>query len=646
MSGAQELEAGGPSARIRDRIDLRIAKLAAVALAFVAVTIVTYLIARPHMFSGFANYDDEGYMLTALHSFLRHGSLYDKVFTQYGPFYYEFWGTIFSVFGIPVTHDGGRSVTLVVWVLCSLTFGLATARMTGSWLIGLATQVVVFSSLVTLVNEPMHPGGIIVLLLTCIVAISCAVRAKPSPIAMGALGGAVAALIMVKINVGGFALIALALVCAVTYAPLINRRWIRPALETVFVVLPFFLMTTKLDEAWGRQYAVHVAASALCVVLVLRARENRRRDPIELRWLIGGLVAVAAFSCVAVLGSGTSVHGLIDGVIRQPLRQADAFTIAFIMDKKAFLFDAVGLCGALGFWYVGRNRKGEGAWTGNAIAVASILIGLELALTPWGKTIPFDATMVGYPLSLLPFVWVALIPAPGDPRDATSFARLLLPPLAVFQGLHAFPVAGSQLLWSSFLMVPVGAICVANGIAGLQSGVSEQRERRALAMAGLAAALILLGFIANQGLRLPLRDEGNRYDALVSLNLPGAEKVHLEPSEVELYGNITRLINESCDSFVMLPGMDSFYVWTQQEPPTGLTATGWSTLFDGAHQRQAIAEIESDKNLCLLENGGLAVAWTGGRTPEGPLVDYMRREFHPYASVGDYNLLKKGGAGG
>ena len=31
-------------------------------------------------------------MLIALKEFIRHGDLYNQVFSQYGPFYYELWG--------------------------------------------------------------------------------------------------------------------------------------------------------------------------------------------------------------------------------------------------------------------------------------------------------------------------------------------------------------------------------------------------------------------------------------------------------------------------------------------------------------------------------------------------------------------------
>jgi hypothetical protein len=616
------------------------ARLVVAGLAFLAVTALTYLVGHPRMFFAFPPYDDEGYMLTVLHSFLQHGNLYDDVFAQYGPFYYETWGALFSGFGIAVNHDGGRSVTLAVWILSSLVLGLATARLTGSYLLGLGTQMLVFAALGSLVDEPMHPGGLICLLLAAIVAISCGVRAKASPGAMALLGGAVGALLMVKANVGAFALAAVVLACAVSYAPL-ARRWIRLPIEAGFVLVPFVLITGKLGDEWARHYAVHVAIAALCVVIALRVRENRRRPGEELRRLLGGLLAVLAASCLAILAAGTSPGGLVEGLVGQPLRQADAFSLPFVLAGEVNVFDAVALAAALAYLFLFRRRRPSSGWT-VAISLLSIFVGIELALSPVGETLGFDLTgLSGYPLSLLAFAWVSLIPVRGEARADTAFARLLLPPLAVLQALHAYPVAGSQVLWAAFLLVPVGALCVANGVRGLVASVSAERMRLGLSAVLAVAAVGLLGFVANVTLREPLNEARAAYDARVPLGLPGAEDVRLDPLEVNLYRRLTHLIDLNCRAFVMLPGMDSFYIWTRQDPPSGFNATGWPTLFDDAHQRRVIAEIDPVRGLCLLENMPLAEGWSAGTIPDTPLVRFMRREFEPFLRIGDYRLLKR-----
>jgi hypothetical protein len=614
-------------------------------IGFAAVTLATYLIAHPRIFSGFASYDDEGYMLTALKSFVNHGSLYDDVFSQYGPFYYEFWGGIFDLFGISVTHDGGRAVTLVAWVLSSLVVGLATWRLVGSLLLGLATQILVFGALTALVNEPMHPGGLICLLLAAILAIACFVRERVSVEAMAMLGGAVAALALVKINLGVFAFAAVALVAVTGYPALSRSRWARPLVEIGFVAVPLLLMISKAGESWARHYALHVAVAALAVVIVLRAREDGRRPTAELWWFLSGLVAVGLAVVIAIVASGTSPGGLIQGVIEQPLSLSDAFSLPLELSSRTYWFDLIALAGAGTYWYVARGRVGPPSpvW----VAVGSLLaiaVGAEMMLSVVGRTVLFDLVgYSGFPIEMLAFAWVALIPAPGAGSRETSFARTLLPPLAVLQALHAFPVAGSQLSWSAFLLIPVGALCVANGVRGLAASLESQRERQGLAALAALAALVLAVVVVNLQLREPIHEARAYHDGTVPLALHGATSLHVGQPEAETYRDVSAAIERNCEAFLTLPGLGSFYIWTDQEPPTGLNATAWTELFDEDQQRQVIAETENIPGLCLLRNIPASEGWSGGPVTPGPLVSYLERGFEPIGSWGDYTLLKRSG---
>jgi hypothetical protein len=623
-------------------------RLLAGIVAFAALTVLAVLVAYPRIYSGFASYDDEGYMLIALQSFIEGGSLYDDVFTQYGPFYYEAWGGVFSLFGIGVDLDSGRMATLVAWILTCLGLGLATWRMTGSILLGLLVQMLVLAALGAVApNEPMHPGGIICLQLAAIVVIACAVRQRLSPLAMGLLGGAVASLVLVKINVGALAVAAVVLACAAAYPAIGGRRWLRLAIEVAFVATPFVLTSAKLGEPWAREYAAHVSVSALAMVIALRARQAGPRAAEELWWLGGGFLAVAAAVLLAVLGAGTSLGGLFDGLIEQPLRQADAFFIPLVQSgERILLLDALALAAAIAYWYARRGSTVEssGAWRAG-LAVFSILVGVELALSSIGRALPFDTSgLPAYQLSLLAFAWVGLVPAPGA-SPAGAFARLLLPPLAVMQALHAYPVAGSQLLWASVLLIPVGALCVASGVRNLSAVLGEGQERRAALALGAVAAVALTLFVADTTVRKPLRDYRATYDSLVPLGLPGAERVRVGAPEAELYQEVTAAIDANCRAFVMLPGMDSFYFWTDQRPPTGYNATGWPTLYDDAAQRHVIEDTRSLRGLCLLENQALAGGWSAGREDGGPLIRYLGQGFEPIAAVGDYRLLRREGTG-
>lgn len=624
-------------------------RIAVVTALFAATAVATWIVAYPKMFAGFASYDDEGYLLISLKSFLAHGSLYDDVFSQYGPFYYEAWGGLFSLFGISVTHDAGRFATLAAWVYSSLALGVSTYRITRSAWLGIAVQMGAFAGLGAMTQEPMHPGGLIAALLASIVLISTGLGARSAPRVAALLGAAVAALILVKINVGAFALISLALVCATLYAPIAGRAWLRLGVGAVFVAVPVLLMAGKLDQEWAQHYAAHVAIAALALVAVLAARRDEPwRPSLELRWLVAGLAGAALAIGLVIVIAGTSVGGLYDGVIGQPLRQPDAFSIPLQLPGGILAIDAAALVAALAYAGVERYRPAlaGAAWWQALISAACLLVGLELILATIGWAVPFDeaaSRYAGFPLSMLAFAWVALVRPHGVRFErAAEFGALFLPALAVLQGLHAYPVAGSQVGWASFLLVPVGAICVASGARGL---LRTPLPARPLVALGALGGAILLLFLANQTLRRPYDDAKVLLDGWAPLGLEGAGRLRLFPEEAQTYREVVGAVNRDCSQFEMLPGMNSFYLWSGQEPPTGFNATGWMTLFSADLQRKVVRRLEPIRGLCLLRNRTIEAQWTGGASPEGPLVAFLGSGFKPLASFGDYELLKRTGEG-
>jgi hypothetical protein len=240
---------------------------------------------------------------------------------------------------------------------------------------------------------------------------------------------------------------------------------------------------------------------------------------------------------------------------------------------------------------------------------------------------------------------LALIKPPGKPDRAIEFARLLVSPLAVLQSLHAFPVAGSQVLWSAFLLIPVAALCVANGVRGIALSLGGQRERRAFFAIGAIAATVAMVGLVDIELKRGHDQARAAHDGSVSIGLPGAEDLRVSPDEATKYQAIVAAIEANCESFVTLPGMNSFYLWTKQDSPTGYNATGWPTLFDAAHQQRVVEQIRSTDGLCLLENIPMARFWGAGEIPPGPLVRDLSRGFVPVADFGDYRLLKRNGSG-
>src|SRR6266850_517700 len=254
-------------------------------VAFGLATAATLPVGYLAMFSSFAPWDDEGYVLLTLRSYAHGGRLYDEIYSQYGPLFYEIVSGVFHALDLPYTHDAGRLVTLGVWLATSLLCGVASFWMTRRVLLGLGVQLLVFQRLTSLCNEPLHPGGLLCLLLGVMIA-AVSFEEAPGAGAMALVGSVVAAMLLVKINVGVFALVSLTLVVAWAVPD-------RPGLLAAKVLVTLGALAAPTLLMWGRiaapmvqRYAAQVSLAALAVVITFAlARERPRLEPRQLAGL-------------------------------------------------------------------------------------------------------------------------------------------------------------------------------------------------------------------------------------------------------------------------------------------------------------------------------------------------------------------------
>jgi len=161
---------------------------------------------------------------------------------------------------------------------------------------------------------------------------------------------------------------------------------------------------------------------------------------------------------------------------------------------------------------------------------------------------------------------------------------------------------------------------------------------------GAVAATVALVVLVSIHLKQEFNQVRTAYGGSVPLGLPGANDVRVSPKDATNYHAVVAAIDKNCGSFVMLPGMSSFYFWTQQEPPRGYNPTDWTIVFDGARQQRVIEATRSIDRLCLLENVPLTNLFgDGAKIWRGPLVRYLNDGFVPIAKFGDYELLKREG---
>lgn len=606
---------------------------AASVAAFLAASAAAAYFGYLWMFTGFSLYDDEGFILIALRAFIHGQAMYDKVVVQYGPAYFEYFG-LFGALGVPFDHDSGRFVTLAMWLAIALLSGVAVFVFTRHLALGLATHLITFGTAITLTVEPMHPGALVSLLVIGIAAVALISAGRWSgPWPFAVMGALTAAAILTKVNVGGFAAISIAFACVLTFPFLSSNRLVRWIATAGFVAVPFLLMRSDLDQAWTRRLAFHVAFGALAFVLATSTSQpdpNRRRS--GLGWLLaGGALLALVVLAVGVL-RGSSLTDLANGVILYPLQQRAALELPFSVPTIPMLWDAVGLGGAY-LWarYRARTARPRIAVEGGSRVLAGLLIWLTLLV---GLRVPALSPLTSFtdPL-VLPVALAWVVAAPRGSADGgfakLDFARALVPALAILQTLQVFPVAGSQTAWAALPLVLVGAICIADGL--VQLGLSQVRMR-------VATWSVLLVILVSW-LPPAWRDSQAGYQSSVPLGLPGASLVRVRPDQAALLRQITKTIRDSCDTYISVPGLDSFYIFGQLQPPTPLPSRYMWLSDDVPHQQALVEAARRINRLCVVENDILIAAWTEGRTVTGPLDAYVQAGFVPIYSDNHYSVL-------
>jgi hypothetical protein len=588
----------------------------------VGIGVVT-LLAAPLVFHAFyttfQEYDDEGYLLISLRDYARGGVLYDEVYSQYGPAYFQFVSPLFRMTHLSFTHTHGRALAMGLVVATGIVCAVAIWRLSRHRLVALAGEVLVIQTLLVSRNEPLHPGAVLALLLAALVLAASFLEGSWGRQAAWVVGVLLAAALLIKINVGLFAAVGVAgaLVTA-------GAHRLRAAALTAVAALPVALMVPRVGEPSVRAYIVVALAAVLGVIVV--AAGISPRPGLLTGWLAriavpGGLAlaAVAAWEW----GRGTALRGLLEGILIGPLRHPGAFFFAPDLGTDAFIAAVVGFAGALAFRWA-RRRGWTERFPGSAVTGAVQLLGggvLWLAIT---DRLPMN------PLALTPpFFWLALA---GPRPESDSLGLRMLAMVAALQTLHAYPIAGTQVAWATFLAIPVGAVALTDGWRRLRDalvlggGVDAVRARM---MGGaLAVALIALTTI---GAFATHRQLATAYAQGVPFGLPGAEGIRVPAEQAALYQFLVGTLKARCRTFVTQPGLNSFYFFTGMEPPTRANTTVWMLLHSDTQQERIVARLaDAPAPVCALRRQRRVYTTPLARYIEERFVTLYERDFFEF----------------
>jgi hypothetical protein len=232
--------------------------------------------------------------------------------------------------------------------------------------------------------------------------------------------------------------------------------------------------------------------------------------------------------------------------------------------------------------------------------------------------------------------WLFVLPLKGDERTQPGRAWLAL--LLVPQALHAFPVAGSQVGWGTFLWIPLVALGV-HDVVRIFTASWRPAGLRVVAAAGSVLMLaVTVGCAEYAWLGLSLVRQAD------PLCLPGASELRLPERTATALRILSRNIVAHGDMLFSLPGMLSLNLWTDVPPPTTANVTHWFSLLSPAQQeaiRQRLADapraiVVVQRGLCdFLERTGVFTA--------SPLNTWLHQNYQPAVTLEDYELwVRKG----
>jgi hypothetical protein len=602
-------------------------------LAFAALVVALATAGTWLLFSTFMVYDDEGYVLYSLRNYAAHGRLYDAVFSQYGPFFFAFYDAVHRVFGFEWTSTSGRWLTLVHWVLTAAFCGALAWRATRSVAVTAFVYAGVFTAIWIMIYEPSHPGGAIGCCVALVAWLGCRRDPGLHPATAAAVGALGAALALTKINVGAFLLFSgFAWLVFRSEGPAWRRVW-SPALVLWLLAMPWILMAKKLGEGPTLTFALlnNLAVLGIAAVLLHRRAGEPARGP-ALRAFIAGAAGLTVVTVAVTLLRGSSPFGILSGVLLDPLNQPNVYS--FPVEWQPGHGIVYGLGFALALWVSFRPDDPRAV---RAVVAVRLLaaVGFLLVIVQWITTRGLAGFALSYGLGLAA---VCAVPLRAD-AEGQEDARLRqwLAVVFMLQSLHAYPVAGSQLNWATFLWVPLLALAVRDAVLALPATWRSGSRYLGLGVGACWAIGAYMAFNLGQ-IGYAKRSIGE------TLDLPGAGQV--KPGNDTVYG--LRIVAENAtahaDLLYSLPGLYSFNLWTGLPTPTLDNATQWFLSLNDTRQAAIRDRLQSDPRAALIvQKDTLKFLVDHGFRVRGALGDYLGTQFQQAFEVDGYAFwVRKG----
>jgi hypothetical protein len=593
-----------------------------IALAVGGLTLAVACATYWRLYSSFAPYDDEGYILLSLRMFQSGHVLYDETSTQYGPAYFLLQDGLHHVLRLPMTHDVSRAKTLLVWLATAVLSGVLVWRLTGRILLAVIAGLGTVWHLDRLGLEPGHPQDVALVAILALLWLTVGMsRQHGSRLWCAALMGlAVGVLAMTKLNLG----VLCGLAAAVTLLGSVTgraARWAWTAVAVVGMALPWGLAGVHALSLSGVPLPAAVSVGWIGVWLWGRIRPDQieqSRVP-DSGWVAMGVLIVASLVTAAgfafgAIAHGTTWTGLWHGLVGQHRGFLDLFYHHPPLPEWGVIWACAGV--GLAMWSRFNPRVTAAVqWLAPGLLLCAGLHVFCESFRPFAHGLDDRAAAGLLAACVTPLAWLVLCgPSSGANSDLT---RRLLAILAVTLPLSAYPTPGTQLAIGTWPALLIVAVVTGDWLTRLETDAPLAMPAVGTYLRGMAAVAVLT---------LLCRDVAawRQWSAAEPLGLPGAEYLRLPPEEAESRRKVVQYLQDHADVFVASPtGCCSLYLWSGLAPPTTRNVTFWEVLLSERDQQSVIDALERAKHpLLVVDHRQAPVIHRNA-----PLFRYIERRF-------------------
>ena len=609
------------------------------AVALLGLAIILALpYALSETFSHFLWYDDEGTLLIGIRTFVAGHRMYDEVYSLYGPLYNLVYGFLYGPLGVPATHDAARLISALFWLVWTAAFSLFCFYLSRSIAGALVSFVVLLIWLGPLMASPGHPEELCLILigaglLLTLLLEPAADGEKRKGVALFCLGAAVAAVSLIKINVGVLFGLPLLVVFLRQSWSTILASFFAPLAAIGLVLFPLGLQAVLFDLPWVRSYS---AFSVLSIAAACLVYFRAPRSPFVSAWGWIAILAGGGLAALLIVGAmraaGSSLYGILNGVLLQNMEFARNWYVPFQVGGRGLLAASLSLVAA-GAYCLAVTRPGLSRRLDLAVAALKSLfvaVGLWLFLRH-NFFIALDMVRL-----LVPFCWLLLAP-PETAANPYRIARSAAALIGVTMSLYAFPVAGWDQVEIAGAFPLLMLVALAHDVA---STLRAQWSDRYVPMwswlpIGAAAIAIALGTVATI-------DSVQAYYRGAELGLPGTAFIRTsDRQQAEDLQWVNRQLS-SCHASYSLPGLDSFYLWTGQSPPTMLNINAQLNFLNSSQQQSVVDALSHEKDLCVVYNPEFLHRFDRGQAATNPpILNFVKTALTPSSERNGYVILRR-----